>query len=196
MPPSPEEIHQHRLKQLALFIRESDQILTDWDAYCDQHTDLDDLPYDEIGYAQRADLRNADTWRAFNRIRPSAKELVATAEAQLQRLPAKAIQSHWVRRLGALDTALDHLAALQNEWLATRDNLHPSARPGTARYDDAQAERNTDARRYLDEWALAGETILEIHCAARQAPPAQTIATPARTPAPPALASQSTAPRR
>ncbi|MFJ8676342.1 hypothetical protein [Streptomyces sp. NPDC093589] len=181
MTTSPNQSHQHRLAQLAVFIRESEQILADWDVYYDQHTDLDDQPHDEDTYAQRASRRDADLWKAFNRIRPSAKELVTTAEMQLQRLPANAIQSRWVWQLGVLDDALDHLVALQEEWLATRDSLHPSARPGSARYDDARAERNSEAFHYLDEWASTGEAILDIRRAAQQTPSPLATTPPVRT---------------
>ncbi|MFI7094771.1 hypothetical protein [Streptomyces lydicus] len=196
MKTSPHENHKQRLEQLAVFLRESNQILADWDAYSEQHTDLDGWPHDEDAYRQRASRRDAGTWRAFNRIRPSARALVAAAEAQLQRLPAQAVQSRWVWQLGVLDTALDRLAALHDDWLVTRDSLPPSARPGTEVYDDARARRNAEAWHELDEWASAGEVLLEIHRAALQAPSALTPTAPVRAPAPPAPASHSTAARR
>lgn len=196
MPPSPNEIHQQRLEQLAVFIRESEQILADWDAYSDQHTDLDGWPHDEDAYGQRASRRDADTWKAFNKVRPSAGALVATAEAQLQRLPAQAVQSRWVWQLGVLGTALDRLAALHDDWLVTLDSLPPSARPGTEVYDDARAKRNAEAWHELDEWASSGEAILEVHRAALQAPSALTPTAPVLAPAPPVPASHSALARR
>jgi len=196
LPPSPHEIHPQRLEQLAVFLRERDQILSDWDAYHEQHTDLDDWPYDPPSYIERAGHRDAAMWKAFNRVRPSARELLATAGMQLQRLPAKSIQPRWVWQLGVLHSALDHLAALQEEWLATRDSLPPSARPGTMLYDGERAVRNTEAMHYLDEWASAGEALLEIHRAALWAPPALTATAPVRAPAPPASTDRITKARR
>ncbi|GAA2312692.1 hypothetical protein GCM10010416_27510 [Streptomyces caniferus] len=192
MPPSPHEIHPQRLEQLAVFLRERDQILADWDAYHEQHTDLDDWPYDAPAYIERAGHRDAAMWKAFNRVRPTARELLATAGMQLQRLPAKSIQSRWVWQLGVLHSALDHLAALQEEWLATRDSLPPSARPGTWLYDDERAQRNAEAAHYIDEWASAGETVLEIHQAAQQTPSPLTITPPVPAPAPLVSASRTT----
>ncbi|MCZ1006864.1 hypothetical protein O1L68_08825 [Streptomyces lydicus] len=193
--PSPHD-HQQRLEQLAAFIRESDQILADWDDYSDQHTDLDGWPHDEDSYAQRAGARDADVWKAFNRIRHSAKALVATAEAQLQRLPAQAIQSRWVWQLSVLESALDRLNVHQDEWLVTRDSLHPSARPGTELYDNARARRNAEAWPELNEWASAGEALLEIHRAAEKAPSPLATTPPVRVPTLPASASHTITVRR
>ncbi|WP_407549061.1 hypothetical protein QOM21_08080 [Streptomyces sp. Pv4-95] len=184
MPSSPQEIHRHRLGQLALFVRERDQILADWDAYRDQHTHLDGLPHDVGHYVRRAGRRDADIWRAFNRVRPGAKDLVATAETQLQRLPAQAIQSRWAWQLGVLGTALDQLAVLQKEWLAIRDILHPSARPGTTQYEEERFYRNAEAGHYLDEWATHGYALHDInsaalHCSSPLAPPPTMTAVPA-----------------
>ncbi|MER0483141.1 hypothetical protein ABR737_33215 [Streptomyces sp. Edi2] len=192
MQTSPHKIHQHRLEQLAVFLRESDQILADWDAYSEQHTNLAGEPHDVGAYVRRAYHRDAEIWRAFNRVRPGAKALVATAETQLQHLPAGTIQSRWAWQLGALHSALDYLAVLQEEWLATRDNLPPSARPGIWLYDDERAQRNAEAGPYLDEWASAGEAILEIHWAAQQTPSPLTSAPLVPAPAPLVSASRTT----
>lgn len=189
MTPSPHQIHQHQLEQLAIYLRESEQLLADWDTYSDEHTDLDGWPHDAHAYGMRAGQRDADTWHAFNRVRSSAKQLLATAETQLRQLPADQIQSRWSWQLAVLDTALDYLAALQDEWLDTRDSLPASARPGTAEYDDARAERDADAWHYLGEWASHGQALREINSAARKAPsslapPPITVPAPGRrTPA-------------
>jgi hypothetical protein len=144
----------------------------------------------------RAGRRDADTWKAFNRIRTNAKTLLATAETQLQQLPAEVIQPRWSWQLDRLDTALNQLTALQEEWRSTRDSLPSSARPGTAEYDNARAERNAEAWHYLDEWASAGETVLEIHRAAQQAPLPLTTPPLVRVPAPPAAVGHTAAARR
>ncbi|MCD9193425.1 hypothetical protein [Streptomyces albireticuli] len=189
--------HQSHLEQLAVFIQESEQILADWDAYSDQHTGLDGWPHDENAYGLRAGLRDAATWRAFNRIRRSAKGLVAAAEVQLHKLPASRIQSRWAWQLGALDTALGQLARLQWDWLAAQDSLPPSAVPGTEAYDDALAERNAEAWHYLNEWSLHGQALLDIHAAEQDHPPrAPAPAAPSHTPAAHLSSAKATGPRR
>ncbi|UBI40005.1 MULTISPECIES: hypothetical protein [Streptomyces] len=167
MTTDPAATHQLLLDQLAAFLKESEQILADWDAYSDQHTDLDGWPHDEITYGLRAGRRDADTWRSFNRVRHAAKDLLATAQAQLRTLPASRIQSQWAWQLSALDDALDQLAALQEQWLQTREGLPSSAVPGTAAYDDALAERNDEAWHHLHQWSLHGQSVLDIHAAAQ-----------------------------
>ncbi|MEU3188409.1 hypothetical protein ABZ707_30080 [Streptomyces sp. NPDC006923] len=187
-------VHDPALQQLAVFIRESNQILADWDTYSDQHTDLDGWPHDGHAYGLRAQRRDADTWRAFARVRSGAKNMLATAETQMRRLPATAIQPRWTYQLGRLHSALDQIVVLRADWLITRDGLSPSAGPGNAEYDDARAKRNGEAWSYLDEWASAGEVLLEIHRAAeRQTPPAPG---PVSTPAPPAPAGHAAAAKR
>ncbi|WP_063803608.1 hypothetical protein [Streptomyces silvensis] len=168
---TPDAIHRERLHQLTLFLRESKQILAAWDAYSDEHTDLDGWPHDADAYGLRAARRDADTWRSFHRVRPFAKDLLATAEVQVQHLNATHIQPRWPWQLGALDAALQQLDALQQEWLTVRDALPPSARPGTDIYDDALAERNAEAWSCLDEWAGHGTVLLEIQAATQNLPP-------------------------
>ncbi|WP_405889842.1 hypothetical protein OG427_07285 [Streptomyces sp. NBC_00133] len=194
--PPPNEIHQLRLKQLAIFIRESEQVLADWDAYSDEHTDLDGWPHDDHAYGLRASRRDADTWRSFNRVRSFAKNLLATAEVQLQRLPARHIQNRWAWQLATLDTALDRLSALQSDWLTVRDSLSPSAKPGTEEYDAALAERNAEVWHYLDEWASHGQAVLDIHTATQHNPPPLPAIAPVRAPASPAQATKPTTARR
>jgi hypothetical protein len=186
--PPPHEIHDHRLTKLAGFLRESEKILDAWDAYSDQHTDLDGWPHDEHAYGLRAARRDADTWRAFHRIRPFAKELIATAEVQLQHLPPGAIQMRWPWQLATADAALDLLAALERVWLDTLDALPPFAKPGTEAYDDAVAERNAEAWHYLNELALHGQAMLDIHATVQRTTPHLEALAPAPAPALPASA--------
>lgn len=169
--PTSDEIHRERLHRLAVFLRESEQILADWDAYSEEHTDLDGWPLDDVAYGRRAAQRDADTWRSFNRVRSFAKDLLATAEVQVQQLNAAHLQSRWPWQLATLDSALKHLGALQREWLDARDALPPSARPGTPAYDDPLAERNAEAWSYLDDWASHGKALLEIQATAHDLPP-------------------------
>ncbi|GCD41875.1 hypothetical protein [Streptomyces paromomycinus] len=187
-------VHQQRLDQLAAFLRESEQILADWDVYSDEHTDLDGWPHDPHAYGLRASRRDADAWRAFNRVRSHAKELLSTAAGQIRRLPARAIQPRWTWQLAALDVALDQLNAVQRTWLDDRDSLPAAARPGTEAYDDARAERDAEAWHYLYEWSNHGQVLLDINTTAQHTPPRATPRAPA--PAPAASSATSPTPRR
>ncbi|MGP9017661.1 hypothetical protein ACT1U9_04520 [Streptomyces sp. BR1] len=169
--PAPDEIHRERLHQLAAFLRESEQILADFDAWREEHSDLDGWPLDDDEHGRRAVKRDADTWRSFNRVRSFAKDLLATAEVQVQQLNASHLQSRWPWQLGVLDDALTQLGTLQQQWLEARDALPPTARPGSFAYDDALAERNEEAWSYLDDWATHGHALLEIQSAVQELPP-------------------------
>ncbi|MFH8293637.1 hypothetical protein [Streptomyces sp. NPDC018059] len=189
---TPDAIHRERLHQLAAFLRESEQILADFDAWREEHSDLEGWPLDDDEHSRRAVKRDADTWRSFNRVRSFAKELLATAEVQVQQLNPAHIQSRWPWQLGVLDYALKRLGTLQHEWLEARDALPPTARPGSFAYDDALAERNEEAWSYLDDWSSHGKALLEIQAAAQDLPPrspalisATTHARPAAPSAPP-----------
>ncbi|MFK8909812.1 hypothetical protein [Streptomyces sp. YS-3] len=179
--PAPNEIHRERLHQLAAFLRESEQILDDFDAWREEHSDLDGWPLDDDEHSRHAVKRDADTWRSFNRVRSFAKDLLATAEVQVQQLNPAHLQSRWPWQLGVLDDALTQLGALQQQWLEARAALAPTDRPGSFAYDDALAERNEEAWSYLDDWATHGKALLEIQAAAQGHPPR-----------PPALASATT----
>ncbi|GAA2442407.1 hypothetical protein GCM10010433_49440 [Streptomyces pulveraceus] len=181
---APIEHHQFRLDHLAAFLRESKSIQDAWNVYSDEQTDIDGVPYDEHDYAMHQDRRHADTWRAFEQVRYGGETLLATAEHQLQQLPAHKIQARWVWELGTLHTALERLRTLQSEWVEYRDSLSASTGPGTDQYDDPLADRNADAWTYLDDWATHGQSILDIHVAARQAPPPLTTRAPVQGPAP------------
>ncbi|MEV7955296.1 hypothetical protein [Streptomyces sp. NPDC088141] len=183
---APNEEHRLRLNQLSAFLHESAQIQADWGVYSDEHTDLDGWPHDEHAYGLRQSRRDADTWRAFERVWYCGKELLATAEHQLQQLPARRIQNRWVWQLGTLDTALERLQALQTEWTDVRDSLPGFASPGTEEYDGALSDRNADAWTYLDDWSTHGQAVLDIHAAAQRAPSPLTSSALATTPALPA----------
>ncbi|MFF8918311.1 hypothetical protein ACF08M_34690 [Streptomyces sp. NPDC015032] len=181
---APTEHHQFRLDNLAAFLRESKWIQDTWSVYSDEQTDIDGVPYDEHDYALRQDRRHADTWRAFERVRYSGETLLATAEYQLQQLPAHKVQARWVWELGTLHTALERLRTLQSEWVEFRDSLPASACPGTEQYDDPLADRNADAWSSLDDWSTHGQSILDIHAAARQTPSPLTTSALVQAPAP------------
>ncbi|MCY0933840.1 hypothetical protein [Streptomyces sp. H34-S4] len=166
--PDPHARHELLLRQLALYLREAEQILAAWDTYSDEHTDPDGWPHDESAYGFRQAQRDADTWRSFNRIHSGAKDLVATAEAQLQKLPERSVHHRWAWQIGSLRTAQERIGALQSEWLELRATLPESARPGVEEYDGPLAERNAEAWHYLDEWSLHGQVLLDIHSALRR----------------------------
>ncbi|MEV5979670.1 hypothetical protein [Streptomyces sp. NPDC052114] len=179
--PAPDEIHSLRLHQLGVFLSESEQIRADFDAWREEHSDLDGWPLDDVEHSRHAVKRDADTWRSFNRVRSFAKELLATAEVQVQHLNPAHIQSRWPWQLGVLDNALKQLGALQQEWLDARDALPPFEGPGSFAYDDALAERNEEAWSYLDDWNSHGKALLEIHAAAQDLPPRSPALTSATT---------------
>ncbi|MCL6737723.1 hypothetical protein [Streptomyces neyagawaensis] len=170
-PSSPSIVHQQRLDQLAAFLRTSEQVLASWDVYSDQHTDPDGWPYDDETYGQRAARQDADTWQAAAQVRPFARELLSTAEDQLQQLPAQAVQTHWPWHLASAEAALDELDAFEEHYRARLDDLPPSAHPGTEVYDDLIDARNAEAWHALDELALHAPAILAIHTATRNARP-------------------------
>ncbi|QNT91931.1 hypothetical protein HEP81_01602 [Streptomyces griseofuscus] len=132
---------------------DSKKILDAWDAYSDEHTDLDGWPYDDHAYGRRASQRDADTAEAFEPLRYGARHLLATAETQLAQLPETHVQSRWVYQLGVL-----------------RDALPATAKPGTPDFDDALAEHHAESWSYLDDWATHGKALREINTAARKAP--------------------------
>ncbi|MEV6723491.1 hypothetical protein AB0M94_21450 [Streptomyces xanthochromogenes] len=186
------------MNQLAVFLRESEQILADFDAWREEHSDLDGWPLDDDEHSRHAVKRDADTWRSFNRVRAFAKELLATAEIQVQQLNPAHLQPRWPWQLGVLDHAVKQLDALQENWLEARDALPPTARPGTFAYDDAVAERNDEAWSYLDDWSTHGKALLEIHAAAQDLQPRSPALAPATTharPVAPAAAPSSVARR-
>ncbi|MEU2874215.1 hypothetical protein ABZ769_34330 [Streptomyces olivoreticuli] len=179
----PNEIHQLHLHQLATFIRESGQILADWDTYSDEHCDPYGWPLDEYAYGLRSRRRDADTWRSFNRVRHCAKDLLTAAKDQGRRLPASRFQPQWTWALSDLGTALDEIDAHQAQWLTVRAALPLTARPGTEEYDEPLAERNTEAWQSLATWVLYGRAVLDIHAAAHQ--PLRRPPAPARAKAAP-----------
>ncbi|MFD4022243.1 hypothetical protein ACFWRV_01810 [Streptomyces sp. NPDC058576] len=161
-------------------MRDSKKILDAWDAYSEEHTDLDGWPHDEHAYGVRASQRDADTAEAFEPLRFGARHLLATAETQLTRLSETTVQGRWVYQLGVLRNALDQLDELHEQWLTTRDALPANAKAGTAGFDDALAEHHAESWSYLDDWATHGKAVREINAWARTA---RSILAPAPAPA-------------
>ncbi|WP_235991144.1 hypothetical protein [Streptomyces ureilyticus] len=158
------------LIELGRFLRDSQKILDAWNAYSDEHTDLDGWPYDEDAYGRRAGMRDAATAEAFDSVRDGAHHLLATAQTQLAQLPAHAVQNRWVWQLLVLREALDRLDVLHEKWLRTRDSLPADARPGNEAFDDALAEHHAEAWSCLDDWGTHGHAVRDINAAARHAP--------------------------
>ncbi|GAA1160125.1 hypothetical protein GCM10009654_15420 [Streptomyces hebeiensis] len=179
-------VHHESLHHLDGFLHDSEQILHAWDAYSDEHTDLDGWPHDAHAYGLRQSQRDADTATAFETVRANARHLLATAETQLTDLPAHRVQNRWQYQLAVLRSALDRLDALHDQWLETRDQPPPDAGPGTPAFDDALAEHHADVWSYLDDWATHGHALRDINSAARHtparlAPPPAPTATPGPT---------------
>ncbi|WP_055469722.1 hypothetical protein [Streptomyces ardesiacus] len=157
------------LRRLNRYLRHSERILASWDAFTAFTTDLDGWPFDPDAYGRRAAIRDADTAAAFANVRSSARQLLATARLQLQRLPAHLTRASWPGQLTILEEALSHLDALEAQWSQTRGQLPEDARPGTEAYVDALDEHHAECWSYLDDWACHGRVILNIQAAARRA---------------------------
>ncbi|WP_406357248.1 hypothetical protein OHB56_32910 [Streptomyces sp. NBC_01635] len=162
--------HRAALKQLSAFLRESTCILAHWDYYSEENTDLDGWPFDEHAYGLRQRQRDRETAEAFEAVRPTARQLLATAEEQLAQLPARALQPRWAWQLGTLRDALDRLDTLHQEWQQTCADLPLTALPGTPTYDDALADHDAEAWSYLDDWATHGHAVIDITTTARSTP--------------------------
>lgn len=122
--------------------------------------------------------RDAETWHSFNRIRYAAREMLATAEVQVQQLNPASIQTRWAWQLSELAAALTQLEKLQDEWLDTRDALTSTAVPETEEFDDTLAERNEEAWSSLDTWSAQSHALIEIHALALTAPSPILTSTP------------------
>ncbi|GAA3389100.1 hypothetical protein [Streptomyces roseoviridis] len=156
-------------------------ILAAWDAYSDKHTDADGWPYDEVSYGWRMVQRDSEIWRAFQEIRSSARELLATAGVQLQHINAGDVEPRWTWQLGELTRALEQLEALQSGHAKVREARRTSPPVSQEKFVDSLAERNEEAWGYLDTWATQGRALLDIHTVALKAPPRILSAAPAPT---------------
>ncbi|MFI8102114.1 hypothetical protein [Streptomyces sp. NPDC086023] len=166
---SPADQHATALQALAVFLVQSEMILASWDSYSDEHTDADGYPHDEEPYGWRKVQRDAQIWRAFEPVRRSAPELLATARFQLQHIAAGDVESRWPWQLAELAKALDRLESLRSEWAEAREARRTS-RPAHDQVIDALAERNAEAWSELDTWATHGHAILDLHFVALKAP--------------------------
>ncbi|MGW6393097.1 hypothetical protein ACWFR1_21890 [Streptomyces sp. NPDC055103] len=150
---------------------ESEAILAAWDAYSDKHTDAAGWPHDKVSYGWRMVQRDSETWRAFQEIRHSTRELLATAAVQLQHINAGDIEPRWAWQLSELRGALEQLETLQIERAEVREARRTSPPVSQEEFVDSVAERNEEAWSYLDTWATQGRALLDIHAVALKAPP-------------------------
>ncbi|QPP05190.1 hypothetical protein G4Z16_00950 [Streptomyces bathyalis] len=162
MTTNPPSLHQLRLRQLAVYLREAEQVLADWDLYSDQNSTLDGWPIDDVAYGLRQRQRDADTWRAFRPLLYDGHHLLDGAQAQLARIPQDQRSPHWGPHLAQLRQALEEMRALQSEWTRIREALPESARPGTRAYDEPLTDRNAEAWSPLVTWADDGLTLINI----------------------------------
>lgn len=183
--------HRAGVKLVEDFTRNSKGILDEWTAYSDAHTDLDGWPEGDHAYSRRQQQRNADTAALFEPIHGwVGRLLLATAEVQLASLPTAAVQPRWGYQIGVLRDALDQLAALEDEWTRTMDDLGPGEGPGTAAFEAALATHHSESWTHLDTWTTHGPVLREINTATRQsssplapsqvAAPAPGLRTPSR----------------
>ncbi|MFF4031687.1 hypothetical protein ACFYZ2_18375 [Streptomyces sviceus] len=193
-PASPE--HRLHLSHLAIYLRESRQILAAWDAYSDQHSDPDThQPYDEDTYGLRQRQRDSDTLVSFGRVYDHADELVHVAEHQLAQLPTSARTRRYAWQVRELRDSTKGLYAVHDDWLAVRRALPASARPGTEAFDEPLAESYAEAWHYLDQWAIHGQALFAINALAQKRPKASAPALVTAPPVPKAAAASSAARR-
>lgn len=124
--------HRLYLRQLAIYLRHSRQILAAWDLYSDRYSDPETFqPHDEDAYGRRQQKRDADTLSAFGRVYHHADELVDVAERQLAELSPSDRTRRYAWQVRELRDATQRLYAVYDDWRAVRAALPESARPGT-----------------------------------------------------------------
>ncbi|MFJ9085753.1 hypothetical protein ACIRL3_25360 [Streptomyces sp. NPDC102384] len=161
--------HRLYLSQLAIYLRHSRQILAAWDHYSARHSDPETFqPYDEDAYGLRQQKRDADTLSAFGRVYYHADELVDVAERQLALLTPSDRTRRYAWQVRELRYATQRLYAVQDDWLAVRDALPASARPGTKAYEEPLAESYAEAWHYLDQWAIHGQALFAVNALAER----------------------------
>ncbi|MCX5059006.1 MULTISPECIES: hypothetical protein [Streptomyces] len=191
-PASPE--HRLHLSQLAIYLRESRQILAAWDSYSDQHSDPDThQPYDEDAYGLRQ--RDSDTLVSFGWVYDHVDELVHVAEQQLAQLPTSVRTRRYAWQVRELRDSTKGLYAVHDDWLAVRRALPASARPGTEAFEERLAESYAEAWHYLDQWAIHGQALFAINALAQKRPKASAPALVTAPPVPKAAAASSAARR-
>ena len=177
--------HRLYLRQLALYLRHSRQILAVWNHYSSRHSDPETFqPHDEDAYRLRQQQRNTDTLSAFGRMYYHADELVHVAEQQLAQMAPSDRTRRYAWQVRELHEATQRLYAVHDEWRAVRDKLPESARPGTKAYDESLVDSLAEAWHYLEQWAIHGEVLFALNALAerqtQQAAPAMSPLRPRR----------------
>ncbi|MFE5647550.1 hypothetical protein ACFQ8Q_00305 [Streptomyces cyaneofuscatus] len=171
--------HRLRLRQLALYLRHSRQILAAWNLYSSRHSDpVTGRPHDEDTYGRRQQKRDSDTLSAFSRIYYHADELVHAADQQLAQLSGSDRTRHYSWQVRELDDAAGRLHAV----LVALNQDRPG--PGTKEYEEALAEGYADAWPYLHQWTSHGQALFAINALAERstaASPTTVVAQPAPT---------------
>jgi len=144
--PRSSEEQKRRLRQLALFLRDVQRIDDGWNARLARRGE-DSEPPSDLPYARDRIVRRRDAalWRAFNRIRLHAPDLLRTAQVQLLELRDEA-DPKWSDKVDVLGTSLSQLTFLQREWLDHRELMDTASRPGTDAFAEMIAERNAEGR--------------------------------------------------
>ncbi|MEW1699030.1 hypothetical protein ACIQCR_31215 [Streptomyces sp. NPDC093249] len=148
--------------RLKTFLVESELILAAWDAYSGEHSDADGWPFDEAAYGWRMVQRDAETRRAFLPLQPCARQLLALAAVQIQRLGKHGVAPHWACHLRELGQALEHLEGLRREHTAVRETRRVSGPVPRETFVDSVAEFNEEAWSHLRTWADKGHVLFDI----------------------------------
>lgn len=168
--PRSSEEQKRRIRQLALFLRDVQRIDDRWNARLarrGEDSEPSDRPY---ARDRTVRCRDAALWRAFNRIRLHAPDLLRTAQIQLLELRDEA-DPKWADTVDVLGTSLSQLTFLQREWLNHRELMDTASRPGTDAFAEMIAERNAEGRLEIRVWAEHGHVLKDIHTAACPEPP-------------------------
>jgi hypothetical protein len=171
--PRSSEEQKRRLRRLALFLRGIQRIDAAWHARLARRSEDSEPPSDRP-YARDPVVRrrDAELWRAFNRIRLHAPDLLRTARAQLLELPDD-VDPHWAGTVDVLGRALSQLGFLHQEWIGHRELMDPADRPGTDAFAEMIAERNAEGRLEIRVWAEHGHVLQAIHTSACPEPSSQ-----------------------
>ncbi|MFE4664526.1 hypothetical protein ACFRI7_11830 [Streptomyces sp. NPDC056716] len=146
---------------LGLFLRQAKIIVETFDQNPAQQQE-DGQPVDIDAYSWAAHRRDRLIWIAFLSIRVQVPQLLATATAQLDQLPAPS-RAPWAARLRALGRAAE---ALDREHEDTVERLRghfagPGANLETA--DLILTEFFDEAWHPLEIWAISGHTVIELN---------------------------------
>ncbi|MFD9715786.1 hypothetical protein [Streptomyces sp. NPDC059076] len=102
-------------------------------------------------------------WEAFELLEPCLDSLLATATAQLDRLPAASL-GQWQSKIDALASAAETLTAEHDQAVARlRDRLVRDNTPSVTAIDSLLTEFYDEAWPALDTWATGALAITELN---------------------------------